>query len=79
MQGYFYGEVPRLFYSARNDVQHKAVIQVGTTQGKTCAVNLRNFKVAAPQVTGDAERRFSLALRVYATSALEDEIQISFH
>jgi hypothetical protein len=79
LAGYFYGEVPRLFYSARNDVFHKACIQVGTTQGKTVAVNLRNFKVAAPEVSGDAERRFSMSLRVFATSALEDEIQMSFH
>ncbi len=78
VSGYFYGEVPRLFYAAANDVQQFAVIQCGKTRGYCSAWNLKTFKVANPQISGDEERTYQLTLRVYASSALEDETGRAF-
>lgn len=78
MSGYFYGQIPRLFYAAKNDIFNSAVIQTGKTAGYIVAANVKRFKVASPEISGDQVRNFSITLKVSASSALEDEFAMAF-
>lgn len=67
------------FADALNFDSMGMVIPLGDTAGYRMRVNLPQFKVKTPNITGDAERVQELTLLPFATTSFDDEISVVYY